>query len=223
MSEEILKLGKLLVNELGLESSVDTLSRWMAHYIAEQMKIIDFAQEDEKKQAENRCFETILKLWKHMSYYNGESRPFEDFKPIFDTLNRMNPDNENPYYFQNEYSPREADGDNENNEVARYLSLATLVDKTARVWLKFLFQSAAEAVVDDKMKKWIEAALPLSENTEPSLIIRLLSNTESEEDTQENNIKYLERRIDQLEKFNAFSDELILMYKKEIDKLQKDC
>lgn len=222
MSEEILKLGKLLVNELGLESSVDTLSRWMAHYIAEQMKIIDFAQEDEKKQAENRCFETILKLWKHMSYYNGGSRPFEDFKPIFDTLNRMNPDNENPYYFQNEYSPKKADGDNENNEVAKYLSLATLVDKTARVWLKFLFQSAAEAVVDDKMKKWIEAALPLSENTEPSLIIRLLSNTEPEEDTQENNIKYLEKRIEQLEKFNAFSDELILMYKKEIDKLQKD-
>ena len=34
----ILELGKLFVKELDLEKSVDTLSRWMAHYVAEKIK-----------------------------------------------------------------------------------------------------------------------------------------------------------------------------------------
>jgi len=224
MKEEILNLGKLLVNELGLESSVDTLSRWMAHYIAEQMKISEYAQEEEKNLAEDKCFETILKLWKHMTYYKGGLRPFEDFEPIFNTLNRLNPDNRDSFYFQNEYSRRKANGNSENDAVTQYLSLATSVDEVARVWLKFIFQSAAEAAVDDKMKEWIEAALPLSDNAEASLIVRILSNDELDdyEDNQENRIKYLERRIEQLEGFKTFNEELISMYRKEIDKLLQE-
>lgn len=219
MKEEILSLGNLLVNEMGLESSVDTLSRWMAHYIAEQMRIIEFAEEDEKKLAEEKCFETILKLWKHMRYYKSGLRPFEDFEPIFKTISRLNPDNKNSYYFQNEYSRRKADGESEKDVVAQYLSLATGVDDAARIWLKFIFQSAAEAAVDEKMKEWIEAAIPLSDNAETSLIVRILSNDELDdfEDNPVNRVKYLERRIEQLEGFRYFNEELISMYKKEVE------
>ena len=32
------RLGKKLIDELGLDQSVDTLGRWMAHYIAEKME-----------------------------------------------------------------------------------------------------------------------------------------------------------------------------------------
>ena len=216
MKEEVLNLGKLLVNELGLESSLDTLSRWMAHYIAEQMRIIESAQGEEKKLAEERCFETILKLWKHMRYYNGGLRPFEKFESIFKVLDRLDPDNRNNYYFQNEYSRK---NNIEKDGITKYLSLATSVDEVARVWLKFIFQSAAEAAVDEKTKEWIEAALPLSDNAEASLIVRFLSGDELDdyEDNHENRVKYLERRIEQLKRFKSFSDELIAMYKKEID------
>lgn len=219
MKEAILTLGKRLVNELGLESSVDTLSRWMVHYIAEQMEIIEFAEEEEKKLAEEKCFETILKLWRHMSYYKSGLRPFEDFEPIFNTLNRLNPNNRNPYYFQNEYSRMKVDGDSKNNIVTQYLSLATGVDKVARIWLKFIFQSAAEAAVDEKMKEWIEAVIPLSDNAEASLIVRILSNDELDdfEDNSVNRVKYLEERIEQLEGFRDFNEKLISMYKKEIE------
>ena len=219
MNEEILKLGKLLVNELGVESSVDTLSRWMAHYIAEQMNIIDSAEGDEKKQAEKRCFETILKLWKHMSYYNG-SRPFENFKPIFDTLDRINPCKDNPYYFQYEYLQRNKDFNSEDDPVAQYLYLATLVDENARAWLELLFQLDAKAAIDDKVKKWIEAALPLADNDEPSLIVRILSNDENDFGRKENEIKSIEKRIEQLKKFSIFKDELISMYEDEINELK---
>jgi len=39
MQKRIINLGKALVEELGLDTGVDTLARWMAHYIAEQMEI----------------------------------------------------------------------------------------------------------------------------------------------------------------------------------------
>ena len=35
MPKDVLDLGRALVEELGLDPGVDTLSRWMAHYIAE--------------------------------------------------------------------------------------------------------------------------------------------------------------------------------------------
>ena len=37
-SDSVLALGKKLVDELGLDQSVDTLGRWMAHYIAEKWR-----------------------------------------------------------------------------------------------------------------------------------------------------------------------------------------
>lgn len=221
MREEILNLGKLLVDELGLQSSVDTLSRWMAHYIAEQMQIIESTENDDKKLAEEKCFETILKLWKHMSYYKSGMRPLENFEPIFQALNRLNPDNQHTYYFNNEFSLNRNDDTSDNDVITQYLSLATKIDETARVWLKFIFQSAAEVAVDDKMKRWIEAALPLSDNAEASLIVQILSNYEPDgyEDTLENKRKLLEKRIEQIEGFREFNEELISMYKKEMGAL----
>lgn len=221
MNKEVLNLGKLLVNELGLESSVDTLSRWMAHYIAEKMKIAESSNLGEKDLAEEKCFETILKLWKHMRYYSGNLRPFENFESIFETLNRLDPDNRNTYYFQNAYSRKEFD---EDDIVSRYLALATSVDEVARVWLKFIFQSAVEAAVDEKSKEWIEAALPLQDNAEASLLVRILSFDELDdyENQKENKISYLERRVAQLEEFKAFNEDLISMYKHEISKLNDE-
>lgn len=35
--QNAINLGKLLINELQLEPSVDTLGRWMAHYLAIKM------------------------------------------------------------------------------------------------------------------------------------------------------------------------------------------
>ena len=69
--KKAINLGKLLVNELGLESSNDTLSRWMAHYISEKMLLAEKLPEgEEKNKAEKDCFETILKLKKKQFFYS---------------------------------------------------------------------------------------------------------------------------------------------------------
>ena len=77
MRKRIINLGKALIEELGLDPGVDTLARWMAHYIAEQMTIAENATGDDKIEAEQHCFETILKLWQHRSSLPNGRRPFE--------------------------------------------------------------------------------------------------------------------------------------------------
>ncbi len=93
LQEQIINLGKLFVQELKLDPGVDTFSKWMAHYIAEKMKVAEQALSDEdKKEAEKECFETILALWKHRWSLPSRKRPSEEFEPILKTLERLNPD-----------------------------------------------------------------------------------------------------------------------------------
>lgn len=55
LQEQIINLGKLLVQELKLDPGSDTFSKWMAHYIAEKMKTAEQAMYDQdKKEAEKR-------------------------------------------------------------------------------------------------------------------------------------------------------------------------
>ncbi|MDM7920809.1 MAG: hypothetical protein QUS14_00800, partial [Pyrinomonadaceae bacterium] len=60
----MLELGKHLVRELGLESGVDTLGRWLAHRIAELIVAAEKAPTlAMRRKAEAAAIETILKVW----------------------------------------------------------------------------------------------------------------------------------------------------------------
>lgn len=60
-----IELGKAIVEVLGLQRSNDTLSRWMAHYIAEQISKVEHTTGTEKEEKKECCWNTILKLEKH--------------------------------------------------------------------------------------------------------------------------------------------------------------
>jgi hypothetical protein len=64
-SEAVLKLGKKIVDELGLDQSVDTLGRWMAHYIAELIVDVEAAEANDKAGKMAKCVAAILDLWRH--------------------------------------------------------------------------------------------------------------------------------------------------------------
>ncbi len=74
----------MLVRELGLEESSDTLSRWMAHHIS---GLIVAAREDPARRDE--CAAAILELWCHRAVMPDGHRPFEDVEPIFHLLDRL--------------------------------------------------------------------------------------------------------------------------------------
>lgn len=150
-SQATIELGKRLVQELGLEDSNDTLSRWMAHYIAERIDEAGSAKGDTKRAAMRECCDAILELWAHRSAFPTSRRPFGDFESLFETLSSLNVDNRTPRYFR---TPRMATDDSVVSESQRWLNAATGLDDAARVLIRYCLAVAAENAVN-KSREWV--------------------------------------------------------------------
>jgi len=102
--EEIIKLGKKIVKELNLETSVNTLGRWMSHYVAELIQKYDNSDsETEKKIIGQECFDVILQLWKNSEHLPNVSKPLSELEPLIEILDSLKEDNYlNPFskYFK---------------------------------------------------------------------------------------------------------------------------
>lgn len=168
--EHIFNLGKALVKELRLDPGVDTLSRWMAYYVAEQITLAENATGEEKSKAEKECFETILKLWHHRAYYPNGQQPFKDFELIYRILERLDPENPNPYF----YSFKTDHSSNEANEVQQWLDIALGIDEAARVWLEHVFHQAALNASDDRTLTWLENTMGLPESDDVQIVNHIL-------------------------------------------------
>lgn len=81
-----IRLGKELVKELSIDSSVDTLSRWMVHYFAEQVVIVKHKKGGGKTKAKQHCLEMLTKLQQHQASPAHERYRFESFGPIYRIL-----------------------------------------------------------------------------------------------------------------------------------------
>lgn len=225
MRKRIINLGKALVEELGLNPGVDTLARWMAHYVAEQMTIAENAAGDDKIKAEQQCFETILKLWQHRSALSNGRRPFESFEPIFRTLARLDPEKPNPFFYSNSnFRSSEPDAStDDSNEVQQWLDIAQGIDQAARVWLEFAFHQAALKATDEKTISWIENAIGLPEGDDTSTITHLLhidlenESKETAEQKQQAKQKQLTSRIQKLDAFINFNQILRAAFVAELE------
>lgn len=198
-----MNLGKVLVKELNLDPGVDTLARWMAHYIAEQIEIVEKTTGIEKKEAEERCFETILKLWNHRSALPGKSRPFVNFETILRTLKRLDPENHRHYFFED----RDDSSESVQGDVKKWLDVAEGIDDAARIWLKYVFKQAALAATDESTIEWLENSAALQEEDEFSIIFQdLHSDTEVWEDSEEANEKERQKIYAHIKKLEAFAE-----------------
>jgi len=89
-SKSVTGLGKRLVEELGLETSVDTLGRWMAHYIGELINTVEEADNPkERKKAQERCCQTILKLWEHRVSLPDGARPLSNIEGVLRAIKSL--------------------------------------------------------------------------------------------------------------------------------------
>jgi len=61
-------LTRALMEELGLESD-NLLASWVTDYIAQKIILADDAEGEEKVKAQQLCFDSILKLWQHHTYF----------------------------------------------------------------------------------------------------------------------------------------------------------
>jgi hypothetical protein len=210
MQEKVISLGKALVEELGLELGDDTLSRWLAHYVAEQLACLENAKGEEKAQVQQRCFETILTLWQHRSSFRNNHRPFENFEAIFKTLDALNPENPHSFYrFWNQDD--EADNAVSDEDAKQWLNMAIGIDQAARVWINFALSQAVERALDEKTKDWLDKAISLMPDDDLVVIHRLVSKDDDIGEGEKANqiridkIKNLETKLEKLDSFIELS------------------
>jgi hypothetical protein len=202
-SDKILQLGKELVAQLGLEPSVDTLGRWMAHYIAELMTAIEGASGEKRAEAEKRCFDAILALWQHRNEYPRNKRPFSDLESVMRAVESLDPDDDTPRYFRTAY-PDEEEGKATDAETKKWIKIAEGLDYTAKVLIGDCLREAARKAAD-KGKRWVALAEAAgAERGVPEIIIRFVAEDSvsgEEPDPNEDARKQISGRLERLEAF----------------------
>jgi hypothetical protein len=151
----VVRLGELIVAELGLDESTDTLSRWMVHYIAEVITRADKGSRKDKEAAAD----LILRLWDHRTNWPNGWPPeeAEEFRL------RLRDDR---------YPKRSDPTEGGNPWLARIGELSELHHEEYKVWRRLAF---AEASFEDELKRWSEEEL---NETEESYLASLLSGRE---------------------------------------------
>lgn len=153
---DVIALGKKIEQELGIEDDVDTLGRWMIHYIAELVDRAENASSDRQEAIHRECADFIIKLWTHRASLSVKRYPLESFDKVMAALIRLR--DERPYYFRGidkEEKPQLSD------EVQHWLKIAEEVDKVACDLVDLCIEKATGCAADDE-KKWLNGALALS-------------------------------------------------------------
>ena len=217
-SDSVLALGQKIVDELGIDQSTDTLGRWIAHYIAEKMEDAEAATGEARDKKMSECNDLILKLWAHRSDLSNGQRPFEDFEPIFRALKSLDLDDTMPRYFRE--ARLAADLNDEDELVAQWLTMASELDYTARMLIRYCLAIAAQDAVD-KSRDWVKLAEAVTKEDDIDIrIMRLITddvddlNTEEPDDPKKRKIEDLLKR---LEAFTDFSNELSSHFRQQLE------
>jgi len=216
--ERIISLGKHLAEELERGEHPDTLSRWMSHYIAQLIVQIENNTNIKKKTTEKECFNTILKLWEYKSSFPNGKKPFERFDVIYDTLERLNPNNRNAFFYKAQPENEESTDDT----IKQLMKVAQAIDEAARVWLEEIYKSAIEYANDDKTKKWLSIAMPAKRRNEINLYLKIKGSNENDDlkSRIKEQIEYLESRIEQLKAFRNYNEGIQTRFTEQITLLK---
>lgn len=207
--QRTINLGKALVATLEERDHVDTLSAWMAHYVAELMELADRAGED-KAVAQHRCSEAILRLWKHRASMPSGHRPFEAFDEIIRTLDRLNPDDPRPYYHEIWRSRgKEEDEDEPKDIVVQLMQFATAADRLARIVVQYFVSVAVDKSTDDLTQSLLRNALGEEDAMDVAAYNKLLADLASgNPDLGAREREALKRKIDQTDQFLRMGQEV---------------
>jgi len=223
--KKLTDLGRLIVRELKLEPGVDTLSKWMSHYVAEKILLIEKLKGNKRKEAQKECFETILKLWENRWYSNKGRGFLENYEALFVTLDELNPDKNRTFYRLNRFKmffdkEKLKSG---NSQQTDEFKIAILIDKIARhLILEILNEASIKISNKNRKTKLISLATDVFDYPETN-IIRFVTDVEkppSTEDEKKERIVKLQKKIKEIQTFNSVRKKLVTKYKNEISKLK---
>lgn len=208
------------MHELGLGKSVDTLGRWVAHYLAELLVDAERAEPTDTA-AKDRCVEGILKIWMHRHALPDGSRPFQNLEPVQRALESLDPEANHGRHFRH-IRQRAGAGEPE-SRVQQWLTLADELDYSAKVLIKHCLVQAASSELD-RTREWVALAEAAGIDDGPdTLLIRIVSSdAELLEDPGLDDIarKTLMERIERLEAFRKSAGSLVKTLKRQLTLLE---
>jgi hypothetical protein len=165
------------VKELGIEPGVDTLGRWMAHYLAELLERAETAPDEERNKARQDCADLILKLWSHRASLSMNRRPLQSFDSILAAINQLR--GPEPIYFRDFRKP---DDKEPSNDVEKWLDIAIRVDGIARDLVRACTDIAISAASKEE-EEWLRTGLDLSTHIDMNakIIIQLIKQFKEEQ------------------------------------------
>jgi hypothetical protein len=138
----------------------------MAHYIAGLIDEAATTSEDNKQEAEAKCCEAILHLWKVQGEHGLARRQLASLEQIVSTIASLR--DKSPWYF----SP---DRHGQRNP---YCQKALAVDRAARNLISFCLLFAYEGAKDEQ-SEWLDLARGLPSGTSPLPIIKIMIVTDT--------------------------------------------
>lgn len=187
--EAILKLGKKISNELLLNDSVDTLGRWMAHYIAELInKAENTNGKTQSEQYRKECFSVILALWNRKENIPFITKPLDNFEIPLKLLDKLKEDKFNYDYFRY------------HNEIPKDIDWSEFV-KIVKKNTESIFEICMFAVINKKVIDneivWTEQYGEFLTDKEKSVINRFVSIYYKKEQYQSTNANEIEPTKDE--------------------------
>ena len=225
VQQKIIELGKKIVMELKLDPGVDTLSKWMSHYLAEKIELSKILKGEKKKNIDKECVEIILKLWdRRWSIPNNKSF-FSDFEPLMVTLEKLNPDRKTPFFYKSIIQ----DGfDNEDEQTKTHFDMALKVDKIARsIIFDLLSQSVNELEISEEREQILRKSIESIDSLESRIIITIRNHNKPlkiEDEEVERHLEEIEKlknRISNLENFSVLRNSLMDRYKESLSELEE--
>lgn len=198
------ELGEALVAELSQGSRSTPLSRWVAHYIADQMTTAKTAKGKNRAEAERQCFSAILQLWENRSALPSGLHPFAGYDAIFRALDAISPDRRSGYYVPDIDVARVSKKEPDN--VLRMVKFIVWSDRAARILIEAALESAIDSAETPRTKVYLRSVAAKAKDGDILGVSRLMARkrfleTLDPAEEIEGDKKLWAKRIDTLEVF----------------------
>lgn len=207
MNSEIKTLGEKLIQDLNLTDDYDVLTKWMLHYIAEQMHKYEIARTEEEKQIAGRqCSDTIMMFWKNRSH-NTTWYPFSNYKELYDGLNELFKDNAT-LAFLDDLISRTND--------TEFVAKIKRIKKVTRWLLEQMIEDCFSSKYEDGDEEWINL-MSKSEDGDDARVLKAIEEAMAQidivEDVVEEQIHCIDEAISMYENLAEHKKQLLLRIK----------
>jgi hypothetical protein len=207
--EALTRMGEKILKELKGGAHSETLTRWMAHYLAEKLAEAKAAHRPNRAEKQRLCAQEILRLWEHRLALPIKNRPFSEFDTALRVLENLQQNEASSRYFQffrnlDEEFPRDS-------QYKNWIQSAVGIDSAARVIVRFCLSMITSAS-QGRREEWLALAegAGLAADHDIQLVKRIIANEElfHSETPSDEQRKEIEDMIGKLRAFESIATNL---------------